>query len=249
MKQNSSPSTPLVTIVTVVRNAAQDIAHTFASIRPFKCAALEYVVIDGNSTDGTQDIAAQYADVIDTFCSESDRGIYDAMNKATLKAKGTFILNINAGDRLLHVPFEALQEAATQGIDMVCGKVQTEQGLITPAWNSAIRRHNTLPHQGCFYRRTLLETHPYNLQFKVFADFDLNQRLYQEKAKMRLTDEIVAFHSTEGISHHKEHAKELFSVIDHNFGWFTRITAWLHFKYKGLQQRIAHGFSHSRGHL
>ena len=102
MNNIDSSTSPLVSIVTVVRNAAKEIAKTFSSIRSIKNEYVEYIVIDGNSTDGTQEVAAQYADTIDVFLSEPDKGIYDAMNKASKLARGHYILNINAGDTLLY---------------------------------------------------------------------------------------------------------------------------------------------------
>ena len=63
----------------------------FSSIRSIKNEYVEYIVIDGNSTDGTQEVAAQYDDTIDVFLSEPDKGIYDAMNKASKLARGHYI--------------------------------------------------------------------------------------------------------------------------------------------------------------
>lgn len=246
MNNIDSSTSPLVSIVTVVRNAAKEIAKTFSSIRSIKNEYVEYIVIDGNSTDGTQEVAAQYADTIDVFLSESDKGIYDAMNKASKLTKGHYILNINAGDTLLYLPYDILQNGVTSQVDVLCGCVKTEKGIVTPSWSKQMKYHNTLPHQGCFYSRQLLLTHPYNLNYRIFADFDVNQRLFQHKVKTLIISDIIAFHSINGISNDSHHATELFQVIRNNFGLTAVVRAWCHFKFQGLRQRIKYGFGHSR---
>lgn len=246
MNNQVSPAAPLVSIITVVRNAANEITETFDSIRALKNECVEYIVIDGDSTDGTPNIAAQYSDIIDVFLSEPDKGIYDAMNKAAKLAKGYYILNINAGDRLLYLPHDVLKKGVNSNIDIICGPVETEKDYVFPSWGLQMKYYNTIPHQGCFYRRKLLLAYPYALNYRVFADFDINQRLYQQRASTLLINDLVAFHSIKGISNNSQHASELFCIIRHNFGILAMLRAWCHFKFQGLIQRFKHGFGHSR---
>lgn len=89
---------PTVSVVTVVLNGEAEIANTMDSVLAQDYPSIEYIVIDGQSTDGTGGIIQQYADRIDVFACERDEGVYDAMNKAIALASGEFILFMNCGD-------------------------------------------------------------------------------------------------------------------------------------------------------
>lgn len=233
-------TTPLLTIITVVRNAVHEIEATFQSIESLKAPWMEYVVLDGDSTDGTQQVINKYQHIIDYWHSQVDAGIYDAMNQASIFAHGDYVLNINAGDELRNLPYEALCHARDNGIDLLAGCVVTEtQDYLRPQWNSKLKVYNTLPHQGCFYRRTLLLSHPYNLSYRVFADYDLNQQLYKTQIKTAIIADVIALHSMQGISNSSSHADELFQIIEKNFGSCYRWRAWLHFKWMGLKHKLS----------
>ena len=87
-----------VSIITVVFNAVDKIEATVLSVFGQKYRNVEYIVVDGGSTDGTLDIINRYRDKIDIFISEKDDGIYDALNKGISKATGDWIGIMNAGD-------------------------------------------------------------------------------------------------------------------------------------------------------
>lgn len=92
-------SVPILSVVTVVYNGKESIAETINSVLNQDYPHIEYIVIDGDSTDGTKDIIEIYRDKLDFFVSENDLGIYDAMNKAINLATGEFILFMNCGDQ------------------------------------------------------------------------------------------------------------------------------------------------------
>lgn len=91
---------PLVTVITVVFNGQKSLEQTIQSVLRQSCDNVEYIIIDGGSTDGTLDIIQKYEEVIDYWISESDKGIYDAMNKGIDLATGEWINFLNAGDKL-----------------------------------------------------------------------------------------------------------------------------------------------------
>lgn len=95
-----SPRRPLVSYVTVVRNARTTVARTLASVRAQRWAAVEHIVVDGCSTDGTLDIIKAHAAQIDYFLSEPDAGLYHALNKALTLVRGDLVCVLNADDWL-----------------------------------------------------------------------------------------------------------------------------------------------------
>lgn len=230
---------PLLTIITVTLNPGSLIERTFQSIAKHKNQAIEYLVLDGGSTDGTLSLIKRYARVIDYFHSQPDKGIYDAMNQATQLARGEYLLNINAGDELLALPLEQLKKISEQKAQLLCCGVITEQGKkLIPEWSSKLKYFNTLPHQGCFYHRDVFQHLQYDIQYKVFADYDLNQKLYLQRALVVTSPQIVSLHDMDGISNHPMHLKELKSIIQKNFGTPYLIYSWLHFKKEGLLKRL-----------
>jgi glycosyltransferase involved in cell wall biosynthesis len=95
---NREKTSPLITVVTVVFNGEAHLEQTLKSVAGLPDDQIEYIVIDGGSSDRTIDIVRQYEDRITDWISEPDRGIYDAMNKGIAKANGQFIGFLNADD-------------------------------------------------------------------------------------------------------------------------------------------------------
>jgi glycosyltransferase involved in cell wall biosynthesis len=93
---------PLVSIITVCYNAKDTIEHTIESVRKQTYENIEYIVIDGNSTDGTKEIIEQNRDAITKYISEPDNGLYYAMNKGLDMATGDYVWFLNAGDLIPH---------------------------------------------------------------------------------------------------------------------------------------------------
>ena len=236
----SETAKPLVSIITVVRNAAHDLAGLIQSVARLKSSQVEFIVIDGGSTDGTRELLNQHSAVIDYWVSEPDQGIYDAMNKGAAAAHGTFLFHLNAGDRLLHLPFEELATAKSMLIDVVAGRVLIDgQREFRPSQGVILRLKNSLHHQGTFYRK---ESFPaYETRYRVFADFDANQRLARGGARIKILDQVIASHMGGGLSNTQTDAavSEFFQVIRRNYGWTHLPPAWLICKVQGLKARVS----------
>ena len=95
---SSDNKLPIVSVITVVRNDKEHIEATINSLFAQDYPNIEYIVIDGASTDGTYEILNRYRDRIDILISEPDNGIYDAMNKGVMLAKGDYVGFLNSGD-------------------------------------------------------------------------------------------------------------------------------------------------------
>src|SRR5690606_4665890 len=91
---------PALSVITVVYNNVKDIERTILSVINQTYKNIEYIIIDGVSTDGTLDIIHQYSEKISHIVSEPDKGIYDAMNKGLSVATGDYVLFMNSGDEI-----------------------------------------------------------------------------------------------------------------------------------------------------
>lgn len=98
--RQSTQSQPLVSYITVVRNAQDTLARTLASVRAQRWGAVEHIVVDGLSNDATLDIIEAHAGQIDYYVSERDSGLYDAINKALRLVRGDLVCVLNADDWL-----------------------------------------------------------------------------------------------------------------------------------------------------
>lgn len=166
-----------VTIVTVVYNAVDTIESTLQSVLSQDYGNVEYVVIDGGSTDGTIDVLNRYRDQIAYLVSERDDGVYDAMNKGVSAATGEWIGVMNAGDVFSSNDVLARifgQGEAYDGVDVIYGDAVSVQGRgrlveTAPAGAEGLSRGPTYRHGASFVRR---KTH---LQFRF--DLSLKSRL------------------------------------------------------------------------
>jgi len=93
-----SKNSPKISVITVVYNAVDLLERTIVNILAQTYSQIEYIVIDGGSTDGSLDIIKKYSNQIDKWISEPDKGLYDAMNKGISMATGNWVWFINAGD-------------------------------------------------------------------------------------------------------------------------------------------------------
>jgi len=91
---------PLLSIVTICFNSAGTVADTFASVRAQRDPRVEYIVVDGGSSDATPELMRANADLIDASVSEPDRGTSDALNKGSRMASGTWLWFLNSDDFL-----------------------------------------------------------------------------------------------------------------------------------------------------
>lgn len=189
---------PMVTVVTIALNAKTHIEETLQSVVSQRYARMEYVVIDGGSTDGTVEIINRYSRQLAYWKSAPDRGISDAFNKGIEATKGEWINFMNAGDVFENE--SAISRAITHVTakhKLIYGKcgMMTEAGVLLqgvvgkPFSRRLLRTKMFIPHQAAFHHHSLFDQFGlYSSQYKAAMDYEFLLR-----AKKWLTPETVAY--------------------------------------------------------
>lgn len=188
---------PKVSIVTVCMNARKEIEVTILSVLNQLYANIEYIVIDGGSTDGTKDIIHKYQDRIAYFISELDKGIYDAMNKGVDLATGEWINFMNAGDCFAsNTVVEEMMTGVDSGCDVLFGNTILERGNRKVVSKGKMHENDfpRLSHQSVFVKTELLKKQHFDLKYKISADFAFLYELYKESRNFCYKDiDVVRF--------------------------------------------------------
>ena len=204
-----------ISIITVCKNAESAIERTMLSVVTQSCfnENIEYVIIDGASTDKTIAIIKQYANKHPTkWISEPDSGIYNAMNKGIKLATGDYLLFLNAGDYLIHynVIKSLMNLFECETFDLIYGNIfcinpETEQNSIKIAPETPevdFFYLDTLPHQATFYKKEVFEKFGgYEENFKIISDNILNKKLLcDHHVSAKHIDQVVSVFLGDGIS-------------------------------------------------
>ncbi|GAB4024329.1 glycosyltransferase family 2 protein [Spirosoma koreense] len=203
-----------VSIITVVYNGAEFIRDCIESILNQTYTNIEYIIVDGNSTDGTVELVQSYGDRIARFISEPDKGLYDAMNKGIGLATGDVIGLLNADDFYRHsrVIEHMVATFERTGSDAVYGDMiyvdREDNRKIKRYWRSGWYRENAflwgwMPgHLSFFAKRTLYERFgKFRLDMKSAADYELMLRfIHKNKIKLAYMDEVTIVMRMGGIS-------------------------------------------------
>lgn len=179
----SAPLNPLVSVITPVLNGRKHLEATIQSVINQRSGNIEYIIIDGGSTDGTLDIIKKYDDRIAYWRSEPDSGIYDAMNKGIKLARGELIGIINADDYYRDGAIEKIVAAARREpeADVFHADMRLERADgIAVTWHSKdtfSRRdayHMPINHPTVFIRASCYAKYGvFDTRYKVAADYDL----------------------------------------------------------------------------
>lgn len=225
---------PVLSVITIVYNNARDIERTMLSVLNQSYPAIEYIIIDGASTDGTVEIIEKYRDRLAVFLSEKDKGIYDAMNKGMKLATGDYLLFMNSGDEIYDAQtIEAVFNSGSNA-DIYYGETE----MFDDNWNSLGQRRHQAPkqfnwksfkrgmnisHQAIYIRRTLAE--PYDLHYKYSADIDWILKAAKKSNSIVNTNRYVAKYLVGGISKKKHWAslKERFAIFSKYYGMVPNI--------------------------
>ncbi|RYF62308.1 MAG: glycosyltransferase [Cytophagaceae bacterium] len=203
-----------VSIITVVYNGAEFVRDCIESILTQTYTDIEYIIVDGNSTDGTVDIVNSYGTKVARFISEPDKGLYDAMNKGIRLATGDIIGLLNADDFYRHnrvienmvATFEKTGSDAVYGDMLYVDRNDTRK--LKRYWRSGWYSDNAflwgwMPgHLSFFAKRRLYEQHGlFRLDMKSAADYELMLRfIHKNKARLAYMNEVTIVMRVGGIS-------------------------------------------------
>lgn len=210
---------PLLTVLTVVFNGSEQLASTMDSVLAQRRTDVEYLVIDGGSTDGTLKLFRHYEDRLDYWLSEPDRGIYDAMNKGLRLARGEYVYFLNAGDTL--AGSDTLQEVIAlldRRPTILMNRVRAVDGAGVRLFPKAMGLTNAREtfmsaycHQAAFVRRdAYLDVGGFDLAYRHFADFKALWKIRTKAgAILQETSLEVAEFPLDGVSSDWRRATEL----------------------------------------
>lgn len=224
---------PIFSIITITYNAERWLERTILNVLSQSYPNIEYIVIDGASTDKTVDIIKQYESGFAYWSSEPDKGIYDAMNKGLQKATGDYVWFINAGDTL------STSDTVQQVVSLIGKKkvlpdiiygetmIVDENGqslgnrrLKAPAkltWKS-FRMGMLVCHQSFITKRAIAPL--YNLAYRYSADFDWCIRCMQQTKRIYNTRITLSNFLSGGVSttQHKASLKERYNIMCQYYG-------------------------------
>ncbi|MBE7382479.1 MAG: glycosyltransferase [Leptolyngbya sp. SIO1E4] len=198
-----------ISVITPVFNAASTIEKTILSVinQPIN-SDLEYIIVDGGSTDGTQEVVNRYSDQISLFISEKDRGVYDAMNKGVDRATGDIVGIINADDWYNEGALKIVEDAFSQesSIDILYSPIENYlQGqhfnTFVPGALENLYIKFVLNHPSCFVKKDVYTAiGKFNLKYAIAADYDFILRAYVSGFKFSYTETPLASYSLDGMS-------------------------------------------------
>ena len=196
---------PLITVITVCYNAGSIIEKTILSVINQTYPNIEYIVIDGGSSDNTLDIIKKYVDKIHYWISEPDKGIYDAMNKGIQKATGEWINFMNCGDSFYSTTtIEETFKLSNPKSDIIYGDINLlyEFGNFTRlATKTTEKNYMPFYHQASFSRRTLLQESLFNLKYKICADKNFFYQMFKRNKIFEYINITIANYEAEnGVS-------------------------------------------------
>jgi glycosyltransferase involved in cell wall biosynthesis len=258
--ENINQSFPLVTIVTVVLNNEAFIEGTIQSVLSQTYRNIEYIIIDGGSTDGTLNIIRKYEKFISFWVSEKDKGIYDAMNKGLKLAKGRWLNFMNSGDTFYSkdtinsIPFTDFQNSP-----MIYGRTRLFsknrkflmilKPLICNKLNLILFHSSVVCHQAVFYNADIKFRYPD--KYKILGDLHSYFEYIKHGTAKRLNT-IIANYCEGGFSKNANSKIERLVILKEQAGVFyllhyvffiyllirkiTKITAHLFLKKKNIKK-------------
>jgi glycosyltransferase involved in cell wall biosynthesis len=220
-------ASPLISIIIPTKNAGKYLLDCLKSIELQSYSKLEVIVIDSLSTDNTKNIVSD-SQIVNKSLSESDSGIYDAMNKGINLASGDWILFLGADDRIYSafilekiIKDLTIKESKQKKIDMIICNSICNNNIINNTFNYRLLKGNSLNHQGVIYSKNIFENNFYDINYKYAADYKLNLQLFKKKINVLKLNYILSVYGDKGLSttNYIQGQKEEYAIRIEVFGF------------------------------
>jgi len=269
---------PQISIITITFQAEAYLKRTIESVLNQNYQNIEYIIVDGESKDGTLSIIKEYEDIFRAksitfhWISESDKGIYDAMNKGLKMATGDYIWFMNAGDKISsndcldeiikNIPaitsdkndFQEAESAFLKKLpDFIYGEtfIVNEQGKIMGPRRlkapehlnwKSFKKGMLVCHQSMLVKRKIAPE--FNLKYSYSSDFDWTIRCLRKSEKIHNTHMVLSYFLDGGVSKKKMKAslKERFHIMSENYGWFQTVLRHFWFVCRAAWFKLLHGW-------
>ena len=220
---------PSISIITIVYNNVKDIERTIQSVINQTYPYIEYIIVDGASSDGTLEAIKRYESRIAKIISEKDNGIYDAMNKGLALATGDYVLFMNSGDEIYALDTVEKVMALDTDADIFYGETE----MFDEQWRSLGQRRHKAPeklsidsfkygmsvsHQAIYVKRSIAGF--YNAEYRLSSDIDWVLNAISKARKIVNTKMYVAKYLVGGMSKkkHKQSLIERFKIFSKYYG-------------------------------
>lgn len=207
-----------ISVITINYNNAEGLARTVKSVVDQDYCNIDYIVIDGGSTDASAAIIAANSAHISYTVSEKDKGVYDAQNKGLAKATGEYVLVLNAGDELADETVLKRVFASGQQADIVYGNMiivhpdgRRENGRMPSQMDMNHMMSDTLWHPVSFVKKSFLDKVGfYDTSYKIVADYDWFLRaIFKHKATLHYINTNISVFYLGGLSSLPENAAKI----------------------------------------
>jgi len=241
---------PKISVVTVVFNAENIVGKTIENVLSQQYENLEYIIIDGASTDSTLAIVKTFGDKISKVLSQNDRGIYDAMNKGLAYSTGEYVIFMNAGDFFYNNAVLRDMIATQPDADVYYGNTKI---INSKAEELGDRRHTPpknltwkslqmgmcVSHQSILAKRSLVEA--FDIRYKISSDIDWTIRLLKKSTLIVNTGMYVSKFLEGGLSAQKQKQglKERFDIMQNHYGLARTLLNHLFIAVKYLFQKLS----------
>jgi glycosyltransferase involved in cell wall biosynthesis len=225
-----------LSIIIVTYNAAATLQACLDSVFAQTYPNIELVVIDGDSSDGTQDILKANTTRITFWQSEPDKGIYDAMNKALEHITGDWVYFLGSDDELLPAFSSFAEELADKNTIYyanVMHKGVKRAGEVSAYYMAKVGIY----HQSIIYPAAVFKGARYDTRYRVFADWAFNMQCFGRGFYFQYKDYIIANYSHQGLSSHAVDdvfEKERAGLILKNFG----LKIWLRYRFRRFKEKL-----------
>lgn len=205
-------------IITINYNNTSGLKKTIDSVKSQTYIDFEWIVIDGDSNDGSKELLEKYQVHFAYWCSEPDKGIYNAINKGLSHATGEYVQFLNSGDWLYNST--SLEKALAQidgKYDIYYGDMVqvNDGGKLNPIrypdeLGFLFFPYNNICHQATFYKRSLFENNPYDESFSIVSDWAMNLKLMFNGATFKHLNQFIVYYDNQGrssaadLKHHNE---------------------------------------------